>query len=79
MSRRATGCMPVKPFQHKPKVRRNARPKLELQANQRLKMSPWDQIENIKMRVDRYEVGIAYSQPYDPTPKLNRTGYRGNR
>ena len=78
MARRAHGFVGVKEFAHKPKVRRNARPKLELQANQRLKMSPWDQIENVSLKVDRDRAnwhGIA-AYSFDPTPRLNKRGCR---
>lgn len=74
--RRVAGFAKVQvPHSHKPKVRRNARQITELQANQRLKASPWDTMEAIKTtRVDvdlvNFKGWVNECQSTDTTPRL---------
>jgi len=67
-ARRAAGFMPVRQFQHKPKVRRLP------EEDQSLKLSAWDEIQDRKpIRVDVARVnerGTIYTQPFDPKPRI---------
>lgn len=75
---RAQGFQPIKQFQHKAKVRRNARHITDLQADQSLKLSPWEQLFGTKItKVDFERVNwkglIVYSQlVFDPKPRLRQ-------
>lgn len=80
--RKAQGFQPVKQFQHKPKVRRNARKVTDLQGPdaQALKLSPWEQLFGVKVTaVDLHRANwkglIVYSKlVFNPAPRLVRKG-----
>ncbi len=71
--RRAAGCVVVRPFCHKSKVRRGA----DAGPGQTTRMSPWEHMASISTKVDAARAnwkGLIYIQSecgvFDPTPRL---------